>query len=152
MRQLNNLLRMLSHLSIGSSIVCFAAAALAFASVPDAAVTTGALRFRTVHVSLGDIPPGAEIPADFTVTNECSKSTTLLGVSQFCAEWGCVYASRFPITLAPNACETFSVHVRTRKPGQSGEFATEVILYTDAPGSGQIELSIAGKILPVPEG
>jgi hypothetical protein len=91
------LTRTICHLSVGASIVCLIATALTFARVPDAEATWDALRLRSVHRSLGDVPPGAEIPVSFTVTNRCSRTVTLLGASQFCTDWGCVYASRFPV-------------------------------------------------------
>jgi hypothetical protein len=149
MRAHTSLTRMICRLFVGFAIVCLVAAAVAFASVRDNGRTGNVLRFRSVHQSLGDVPAGVEIPVSFAVTNQCSRSVTLLGASQFCADWGCVYASRFPVTLAPHASKTFSMEVRTRD--QSGEFAAEVILYSDAPGCGQIALSIAGKIVPVPK-
>jgi hypothetical protein len=146
-----NLMRTVSYLFAVSSMVCFIAAALVFARMSDAGMSRGALRFASVHQSLGDLPAGVEFPVSFAVTNESSRSVTLLGVTQFCEDWGCVYASGFPVTLAPRSSSTISVGVRTRAGGRTGNFAAEVILYSDCPGFGQIQLSIAGNIVPVPE-
>jgi hypothetical protein len=153
MRAYTGLMRTICNFCAVFSVVCFVAAALIFARLTDAGVSRGPLRLASVHQSLGDLPPGVEIPVSFTVTNQSSRSVTLLGVSQFCVDWGCVYATGgFPADLAPHTSGTVSMHVRIATRGRTGKFAAEVILYSDCPGLGQTQLTVTGNVVPVPEG
>jgi hypothetical protein len=109
----------------------------------------GTLQVEQRSVSLGGLPPGVEVPVTFAATNRTGEPIKLLGVSQLCTSWGCVYWERtaFPVWVAPCSTSTFRLKLRTRKLGTPVPFNAEVSLYSDAPGSEQTSLRVSGSIV-----
>lgn len=140
-------LRMSCFISAGLSLLFFGFGALLLRRPSDGSASAGGLRVESRVRSLGDLPRGVETPVTFTVANQSPKSVRLLGASQFCTSWGCVYAPDFPVTVAPNSSGTFSLIVRTRPRSPYGNFTGDVTLYSDAPNCGRTPLVITGNIV-----
>ncbi len=129
---------------------------------------------RVLHLelqgtSLCDLPPGAEIPVDFIVTNRSNRPVKLLGSAGICkplwhdycvgfpvpgpsleGEDDCVAwisAPGFPIWIAPGVSCEIPMRLRARASAPTGEFAGSVVLYSDAPGCEQVSLRINGRVV-----
>jgi len=100
---------------------------------------------REVVKSLGVLRPGDTTVIKFNVANVSSEEIRLLGVGAVCAEWGCVYGTGFPIKVPPNTAAEIAINLRI-SARFSGEFSTRVTLYSDAPGSEQINLGLLGRV------
>jgi hypothetical protein len=144
-------LRLACFFSALTSLLFFGMGALLLGRTSERIASEGSLRVESQTRALGDLAPGAEVPVTFTVTNLSSRSVKLLGVPGFCVSWGCVYATDFPVRVSPHTSATFSLHLRPNTRESPGEFAFEVVLYTDVPGRERIPLRIAGRVVPLAE-
>lgn len=129
-------------------LACLSLAALLLGLAPVGIDLVSAPLVVQPHVSLGCLAPGSESPVGFTAVNSTGETIKLLGVAEFCSDWGCVSnTSAFPISVSPHCSSTFSLSVRTRERGVPGEFNAAVTLYSNAPGSEQTRLEITGCVV-----
>jgi len=141
------LLRLGSLLSALASLLLFGLGALLVGGASERIASERGLRVEPRMWALGDLAPGAEVPLNFTVTNPSSRPVKLLGISGFCVSWGCVSATGFPVRVAPHSSARLGLHLRPSTGGFSGEFVTEVTLFSDAPGREQTLLRINGRVV-----
>ncbi len=142
------LLQLGSLLSALASLLLFGLGALLLGGASERIAPERGPRVEPRMWALGDLAPGAAVPVNFTVTNTSSRPVKLLGISGFCVSWGCVSAATgFPVRVAPHGSATVGLHLRPSTGGFSGEFATEVILFSDAPGREQTPLRINGRVV-----
>ncbi len=108
--------RRLTGYSLASSgFLLLGLVAFLLGGTPAETRLAGGLRIEPQSVSLGDLPAGARVPVTFTVRNLSGGPVKLLGVEQFCTNWGCLYkATDFPRRIPPHSSGTFSLEVRTR--------------------------------------
>jgi hypothetical protein len=81
------------------------------------------------------------------VTNLSSDPVRLLGTERICMPWGCVDAMDFPVRVLPRSSSEFRVELRPPSKPFFGEFAGEIILYSDALGSEQTPLRLTGRVV-----
>lgn len=139
------LARLAFTLCLCSSLLFFSLAALALWPAASGTAGGGSLRLREVVKSLGVLRPGNTTFVKFNVANVSPHEIRLLGVEASCAKWGCVYGTGFPIKVPPNTAAEIGVMLRI-SARFSGEFSTRVTLYSDAPGSEQIDLGLLGRV------
>lgn len=133
-----------------ASACCFlvvGSSALLLGGAAERSAAEGTLRVEPRIRDLGDLAPGVEIPIGITVTNLSGKPVKLLGISGFCVSWGCVFASDFPLRLAPHDSTTFDLHLRPKAAGFSGTFVADVVLFADAPGRERTPLRVTGNVV-----
>lgn len=147
MLKLGVLARMPSFLLVISSLFLGIGAYILY-RMPEGNAWAETLRVDQPVIALGDLPPGVEIPVILTVTNSSDRAVKLLGIQEFCANWGCISnRSRFPCEIPTRSSSTLTLQVLTRAGGVLGDFTGESILYSDAPCSEQITLVITGRIV-----
>jgi hypothetical protein len=144
------LLRLGFFLALVSSVTLFAAGAYVLGLAPRRLGLGGSLRVEPKTRWLGDLRPGVEVPVSFTVTNLSDRPARMLGATQFCTTWGCVWRTEPPVKVPPHGSGAFGLRLRPRAQF-CGEFSCDVILFSDAPGHGQTPVRIRGNVLPCAE-
>jgi len=140
-------LRLLRFLSISCSLLFFGLAAFLLGHVPEANASGRGLRVEPSLKSLGDFSVGTTVPITFTVTNLSSNPVRLAGIKRVCMRWGCVEGKDFPVSIPPRTSREISLELRNSARKFSGEFAGEIILYSDAPGNEQTPLRLTGRVI-----
>lgn len=142
------ILRLACGISILASALFFGLAAVDLNRASEAVAPEESLQVEPGVKDLGELAPGLKVPVEFTAINRSSRTVSLLGVNQYCTTWGCFYGKTgdFPVTIPVGASRTVTLRVDTRPQGFSGDFAGEVVLYSDVPGCEQTQLRIYGKV------
>jgi hypothetical protein len=179
--KLADFLRLACLLSVVSSLLFWSVGTFLLYRVAEKVTSGGVLRLEPLVRSLGDLPPGAEIPVNFTVTNLLDRPVRLLGAEGVCLPWWHIYGvdfsddtdfpvpvprlpvdgksgwvawvsgTDFPVWVPPASSREFSLRLRVRPMGYSGRFDGKVTLYSDAPGCEQTPLRITGSVVPLTE-
>jgi hypothetical protein len=98
-------------------------------------------------VDLGAVPTGGRVPLSFSLVNPTPRTVRVLGATSQCFAHGCLEATGIPQQIP--ALGTGLVEVELR-PVTAGDFAGELVLYTDAPGRPETRLKVRGRILGDP--
>jgi hypothetical protein len=95
--------------------------------------------------SFGDAPSGRRVAVTFTLINRSSRAIRVLGATTpFCGRHGCLAYNGLPLDIPPLSRRDLVVLAETREPGQ---FASELTLFSDAPGQPQALLTVNGRVL-----
>jgi hypothetical protein len=80
---------------------------------------------------------------EYVLTNHSSSPIRLLGSPPSCGLQACLNVRGLPASIAPHGSLALTLDVETRKPC---EFEGRKTIYTDCPGTPQIDLVIRGRI------
>jgi hypothetical protein len=141
--------RIMGHFSLFASLLSLGLAAYLMSSVSGEKVFAANLHIEPPVTALGEVCRGTRTAVSFVATNSSPNAITLIGVNAVCLRWGCVGpATRFPISVPPHSTAEFTLDLSASTGSYSGEFSTEIALYSDSPRDKQTNLRLTGRIVP----
>ena len=94
--------------------------------------------------SFGNAPSGRRVAISFTLANRSSRAIRILGVTPYCGRHGCLSYDNLPLKIPPSSTRDLVVYAETREPG---EFACNLMLFSDVPDQVQTVLGINGRVV-----
>lgn len=179
MPRLTVLMRLAWILAAACSLACLGLGTWLLRQTPEGKAEECLLRIHPLKQSLGDLPPGADVPLRFRVTNLSNRPIRLLGAEGHCFPWWRRYGVDFPddtetsipvlsfpaddltgsvawvqvegmpVRVDPGACQEICLSLRVCKVSRSVAILGEVVLYSDAPGCERRSLPIDGRVVTI---
>jgi len=106
------------------------------------------LKFEPAVLAVGDLPPGAKKVVILRVQNVSRRRIRLVGIEDSCSRWGCFRASGLPIGIQPSAWGMVPIDLQIAASGFVGEFAEDIVIYTDSEVDRRVVAHLAGRAVP----
>jgi hypothetical protein len=99
--------------------------------------------------SFGEARPEENLVVPFALVNQSTRPIRVIGASTTCTTSGCLKVEGLPQTIPPGKRHALCV---SATPASTGDFTSELTLYTDCPGKPEIVLVVKGRVVQFARG
>jgi len=123
-------------------------ATISVLKVADLSRKNGGFELDATAKSFGEVVSGTTTTVRFVFNNRSNQPLTVLGGRKVCFKLACFDTIDLPIEVSPGDKRSISVKVLTRG---HGDFAEEMIFYTDQVDQTSISVKIEGRVVEGPD-
>jgi hypothetical protein len=124
-------------------------AVLTVAGILIGAAPKGDLRIEPATLAVGDLFPGARKVVNLRIRNDSGRTLRVVGMERVCSGWGCCDSAALPSATGPSAWGVVPIELKAKSTGFTGEFAQDVLIYTDSRVDGRVVVRLAGRVVPI---
>jgi hypothetical protein len=124
------------------------AVALAVVGVLIGTAPKDDLRIEPAQLLVGDLVAGTRSVANLRIWNLSGRVVRVVGMERVCSQWGCCDSAVLPIAIQPSASAVMPIELRGKPTGFTGEFAGDVVIYTDSRINRRMVAHLAGRVVP----